>query len=127
MTAGAILLIAETLLPTFGILGILGVLCVLGSVTACFWVNQWLGVAMLVTLAIASPLLFSLAMRLWPHTPVGKRLILNHAESAPPKPVFSLGQVGTAMTEMHPSANASLTANGSKRCPNWASFPPAQR
>ena len=63
MTAGAILLIAETVLPTFGILGILGVLCVLGSVAACFWVNHWLGVAMLVTFAIASPLLFSLAMR----------------------------------------------------------------
>lgn len=99
---GAILLIAETVLPTFGILGILGGLCVLGSVITCFWINPWLGTAMLVTLAIISPLLFSLAMRLWPRTPVGKKLILNYAEAAPPKPSFTLGQVGVAMTEMRP-------------------------
>lgn len=100
--AGAILLIAETVLPTFGILGVMGVLCILGSVVACFVVSNTLGVVVLVALTVASPLLFSLAMRIWPKTPIGKRLILNHAEPAPEKPTFTLGQTGVCMTEMRP-------------------------
>jgi membrane-bound ClpP family serine protease len=102
MAVGMITLIAELLLPTFGVLGIVGVVCILGSIATCFWINQYLGIALLVILAIASPLLFSWAMRLWQRTPIGRKMILVHAESAPAKPRYSLGQIGIAMTAMRP-------------------------
>lgn len=103
MAVGMITLAAELLLPTFGVLGVIGIICVLGSIATCFWINQYLGVALLVGLAIASPFIFSWAMRLWPRTLFGRRMILLHAESAPAKPLYSLGQIGTAMTQMRPT------------------------
>lgn len=102
MAIGIITLIAELLLPTFGVLGIVGVVCMLGSIATCFWINQYLGVALLVVLAIASPLLFSWGMRLWQRTPIGRKMILVHSESAPAKPQYALGQIGIAMTAMRP-------------------------
>lgn len=103
MAVGIITLIAELLLPSFGVLGILGVASILGSVVTCFWINQYLGMGMLVLLAVASPFVFSLAMHLWQRMPLGRRMILLHSESAPAKPLYSLGQIGTAMTEMRPT------------------------
>jgi len=102
--AGVILMVAEVLLPTHGLLGLLGVLSFAGTTVALYFVNQWLGVGTLAALVFSSPFWFMAAMRMWPKTPVGKRLVLNATVPSHPSQAASLqrGQEGVAMTEMRP-------------------------
>lgn len=102
--AGVILLVAEVLLPTHGLLGLLGLASIFGTTVSLYFVNQWLGVATLAVLVLTSPFWFMAAMRMWPKTPVGKRLVLTATVPARDHQVNRLqrGQEGVAMTEMRP-------------------------
>ncbi len=101
---GVVLLVAELLLPTHGLLGVLGLVAIFASAVSLMWVNQWLGIGVLSALVLTSPFWFMAALRLWPHTPVGKRLVLHATTSTPTSEgaQLSVGQTGTAMTEMRP-------------------------
>ena len=101
---GVVLLIAELFLPTHGLLGVLGLVTIFASAVSLMWVSPWLGVAVLAILVFSSPFWFMAALRIWPHTPVGKRMVL-HATTVTPTSdgaQLSIGQTGTAMTEMRP-------------------------
>src|SRR5262245_50282128 len=69
--AGLVLLVGELLLPTHGVLGILGVLCFAGALFMVFRVNQWIGLGAFVALILASPFIITHAMNLWARSPVG--------------------------------------------------------
>lgn len=104
LAGGVVLLIAELLLPTHGLLGVLGLAVIFGSAVSLMWVNQWLGIAVLAILVLSSPFWFMAALRLWPHTPVGKRMVLTATTTTPTTDGahLAVGQTGTAMTEMRP-------------------------
>lgn len=103
-TAGAALLVAEVLLPTHGLLGILGAVGLICGVGACFYINEYLGLTAAVTVVFAAPFAAALWVKVWPHTPAGKALIL-----APPAPggpaaphAVQVGQVGVVVSELRP-------------------------
>lgn len=101
---GVVLLVAELLLPTHGLLGVLGLVTIFASAVSLMWVNQWLGIGVLTALVLTSPFWFMAALRLWPHTPVGKRMVLHATTVTPTRDgaQLAVGQTGTAMTEMRP-------------------------
>jgi membrane-bound ClpP family serine protease len=98
----AFLAVAELLLPTHGLLGILALVCAAGGIVACFYVNQWLGLGVFLGSAAATPFLAAAAIKLWPRTPVGKRLLLPDVKSTVrPLPV-AIGQIGIVVTPLRP-------------------------
>jgi membrane-bound serine protease (ClpP class) len=101
---GVILLIAEVLLPTHGLLGVLGLASIAGTAVSLYFVDEWLGLASLAILVLSSPFWFMLAMRIWPRTWVGRRLVLTATVSVPEdqKQQLQLGTMGIALTEMRP-------------------------
>lgn len=98
-----ILLLAELLLPSHGILGILGGICMLGAVGVCFYVNRWLGAGVLTAGVLVSPLVAAGLVRLWERSPIGRRVVLTGSVGVPqPPPRLRVGQVGVAVSELRP-------------------------
>jgi membrane-bound ClpP family serine protease len=103
LVAGAIvLLVGELLLPTHGVLGILGLLCLAAAIGSTFYVNRWLGLGVLVAALIASPFVWSLGIRIWEKSPVGRRMILQPTEPSRPVIPVKIGQIGVAVSELRP-------------------------
>ena len=94
---GIVLIVGELLLPTHGMLGIVGGGAILGAIGIGFHMNQYLGLSMLVVSLIVAPI----AANLWPRT-VGKRIIMPTIESTVQPPHVGLGQIGVAVSELRP-------------------------
>src|SRR5439155_3389453 len=54
--AGIVMLVAELLLVTHGLMGLLGCLSLLSGVVVCFFINEWLGIGSLVACIAAAPI-----------------------------------------------------------------------
>lgn len=105
--ASAVVLFAlELVIPSHGVLGFLASIALLTGVGACFWVDRWLGLGLLVTTVALAPLAFAGAMKIWPKTPVGKKFILQPIDSPIARPRVAVGQVGFAVSELRPSGMA---------------------
>jgi membrane-bound ClpP family serine protease len=102
VVAGLVLLAAELMLPSHGVLGALAVLCLLGSVGVCFRVSQWASLALFLAMVGATPFAWSAAVRIWPKTPVGRRMVLQPVENARPLLPFQIGQTGVSLSELKP-------------------------
>ncbi|CAN5610501.1 hypothetical protein BH10PLA1_BH10PLA1_05430 [soil metagenome] len=100
--AGILMLLAELFLPTQGLLGILGIIAILVAVGKTFWINQWAGVGLLLATMAAIPFAWSTAMKIWPKTPFGRRLVLPPIASIPDPPAFHLGQIGVSLSQLRP-------------------------
>jgi membrane-bound ClpP family serine protease len=100
--AGALLLVGELFLPTQGILGTFGVLSIVGGIAVGFWMNQWLGLGLMLATLAAAPFAITIALNVWPKTPIGKRMILppvtTHGEQLP----VGNGEIGVAVTALRP-------------------------
>jgi membrane-bound ClpP family serine protease len=100
--AGIVLLLAELFLPTHGLLGVCGGAAIVGGIACGFAINQYLGLTLLVLTAIASPFAAAGAMKIWPRTPLGRRMVLGPVESRLQPPLVRLGEVGVALSELRP-------------------------
>ena len=103
---GVLMLLAEVVLPSHGVLGVVGGLAMVVGVGVLFWVNQYAGVAAAVTLVVLAPFAAAAWVKFWPRTYAGKRLILGPGSevatgTAPVTPV-QVGQVGVAVSELRP-------------------------
>src|SRR5512138_3367562 len=99
---GIFLLVAEIFVPGHGIVGAAGCLAILAAIGVCFLVNAWLGLGVLVAAAIASPFLGALFIKLYPHTFIGRNLILKPVDSPLQPPPVRVGQTGVAVSELKP-------------------------
>jgi membrane-bound ClpP family serine protease len=102
VAAGIVLLVGELLLPTHGVLGIVGLLCIGAAIFVVFRVNKWVGMVAFLACLIASPFLFNLAMNLWAKSPVGRRIILQPVQTPTSAASVTVGQTGTAVTALRP-------------------------
>jgi len=108
-----VLLIAEFCLPTGGLLGVAAVVTAVAVIAIAFTHSVAAGVTMMLVLAATTPFVFMGAVRLWPHTPIGRRILnrrLGDMEPAPAKtladgtPLSDLeGQMGRALTDLLPA------------------------
>ena len=102
LLAGLLLLVAEMLLPTQGILGLVGAAALAASVVTCFRIDSRLGFATLVAMVVAAPFAWMLFVKVWPRTPVGRRMILAPTTGALPGAEVAVGQTGVAVSELRP-------------------------
>jgi len=107
---GVVVLFAELLLPSFGMLTAIALGCFVGGVVLTFQsYGQAAGLIATVLCAIGLPVGGSIAMRLWPRTRLGKMII-------PPNPILTdedtsvpvaklnalVGKVGRAVSPLRP-------------------------
>ena len=99
----AALLIAEVLLPSHGVLGILAVAAMVAGVVVCYRISHAMGLYVALGLAAAAPFAGALWIKLWPKTPVGRRLILGPvAPGGAPVAQLPVGTAGVVATELRP-------------------------
>jgi membrane-bound ClpP family serine protease len=102
LAIGAVLIVAELLLPSHGMLGIGATAAILGAVYVCSRQSIWAGLALLVALAIATPFVWTAFLKIWPKTPVGRRVILPPIEATHPPLAVRIGQSGVTVSELRP-------------------------
>jgi len=108
-----ILLVGEFLLPTGGLLGVMAAASLITAVTLAFNFSTMAGIAVSCFIAISSPFFILFLIRIWPNTPVGKRMLnlkVGQTTEPPVKTTSSgtpldelIGQHGVAKTNLLPS------------------------
>lgn len=106
-----ILFVLEILIPSGGILGILSALSLIVGVIMLFRINTTLGMAGAIVSLVAVPIALMLAVKLWPHTPIFRLLVLNESQAratsddaASAGPLADLlGREGIAATDLRPA------------------------
>jgi membrane-bound serine protease (ClpP class) len=111
LVLGLLLFGLEFFLPSAGFLGILCAVCLCASVVLAF-MHHWIaGVSVIISICVLLPLLFSLGVEVWPHTPIGRRILIGRVskddllpESDTQDELKSLiGRIGLAKSKMLPS------------------------
>lgn len=102
MGLGVVLFIAELMLPTHGVLGILGGGAMIWALVVCTRLNAWAGLALMVAMAAATPLAWVGVLKVWPHTPMGRRIMLPPTPPADAELLVRVGQAGVTISELRP-------------------------
>lgn len=100
----------EVFVPSGGILGVLSVCTIFAAIYMGFRQSPSVGFSVLAGAALGVPILVALALKLWPHTPIGKRMTLQGPHEEEVVPVLPeqqaaatlVGRVGQARTKMLP-------------------------
>ena len=96
------LIIAEVLLPTHGVVGALGVMGLFAGIVCCYLINVKLGTLVLIATACATPLVWMAFVRIWPHTLIGRRVVLPRVVSTTSAAPVLVGQRGVTVSELRP-------------------------
>ncbi len=83
LAAALVLLSLELFLPSGGLLGVAAALAAFAAVGCFFAEDTALGFASLLGLAVVTPVLLGLGLWIWPHTPIGRRLVLGDSDRGP--------------------------------------------
>ncbi len=112
MLLGLALVMLEVFIPSGGILGFLSIASLIAAIWMAFYHGgQRVGFAFVVVAALGVPGVLILAFKWWPHTPMGKRLLLDLPKSEEVLPDSPLrrtlrsfvGKAGVAKSLMLPS------------------------
>jgi membrane-bound ClpP family serine protease len=76
----ALLFVIEIIVPSGGIIGLVALAAALGAVVAFSYENPVLGAVSLAGLIVMVPLAINFALKVFPNTPIGKKLILGEDE-----------------------------------------------
>lgn len=112
LVGGLGLLILEVFVPSGGILGLLAALCVAAAIVVGFTIGLRQGITVSATAAVLVPLVLALAVRVWPHTPIGRLMLLSRPEDPdailPDSVAYRglrqlIGKTGVSVSTMLPS------------------------
>ncbi len=104
----------EVVFPSGGLLGIGSAVAILCAIILAFQQGATAGFSVLVTAVVVLPVLLVVALKWWPETAIGRRVLLGiptDEETLPDTPRRRtlenlIGQVGTAKTKMLPAGAA---------------------
>jgi membrane-bound ClpP family serine protease len=102
MVIGVALLVAEMLLPSHGILGVGAAGCILGAIVVAMRQSAWAGLILLLAVTAMMPFAWVAFVKIWPKTPIGRRIVLPPVENQPSPPLVRVGQSGMTMSELRP-------------------------
>lgn len=105
---GLVLVMAEVLFPSFGILSVLATAAFVGAVVLAFREDTDTGVAFVVSIALGVPVAILAGMRLFPSSPVGKKMIARGLSfpgraATDPRDLGLVGASGVAESDCRPS------------------------
>ncbi|MCP4096831.1 MAG: hypothetical protein GY748_11370 [Planctomycetaceae bacterium] len=112
LAIGLFAVVLELFVPSAGILGIVAGILIVTSVVLGFMESVSYGVIVLTAAVVTIPGILALMVKVWPYTPLGKRILLkdlkpedvlpNYIENKEQKERLE-GQLGIAQTKMLPS------------------------
>ncbi len=111
LLGGLALMILEAFLPSGGVLGTLSIIAILAAVGLAYYTGPLSGTILLVASVVAAPMCIYFALKWWPNTPIGRRVLLDAPRSdevLPDNPLRRsmremVGKVGKAKSLMLPS------------------------
>ena len=112
LAIGIVLLILEAFLPSGGILGLMAAAALVGSLILAFRQSDTAGFTLVAICVVIVPLAIVTGLKIFPKTPVGRRVILRPpADAAPVAPdgvadedyTPLLGRNGKTVTPLRPS------------------------
>lgn len=110
LLGGFVCLLLEFFLPTSGVLSLLAAIAILAAIILAFVEGSTFGLMLLATTAIVLPILFAAAIKFWPHTPIGRLILIPRpkGEDVLPEPIrdhrleLLVGRHGVAKCKMLP-------------------------
>ena len=102
MAAGVVLLVAEMFLPSHGVLGVAAAGCILGAIFVAMRQSPAVGVVLMLVVVALMPVAWTAFVKIWPRTPVGRRVILQDVPHVAPQPLVTVGQSGVTVSELRP-------------------------
>jgi membrane-bound serine protease (ClpP class) len=110
---GLLLMIAEVLIPSMGVLGTLATLCVIGSIAWGFALSSAVGVQMLVAAGVLVPIFLLLAFKLMPYSPLTRKLMargfsFEDGKGTDHRNPGLLGETGTVESPLRPAGMARI-------------------
>ena len=108
IASGICVMVLELFLPSAGMLGILAAALLIGGIVLAFMSDFRTGAIVLMCTALALPVFLVGMLKIWPHTPIGRRILLDDLtpDQLLPPDTFSqdlVGQLGIAKSKMLPS------------------------
>jgi membrane-bound ClpP family serine protease len=80
LLAGVIIVGLEVFLPSGGVLAVLAALCFMGTIGVAFLDGVRTGFIMTALTTLVVPLVIAAAIHWWPHTPIGRRILIQPPE-----------------------------------------------
>jgi len=110
---GLVLLFADVLFPSFGALSLLGAAALLWSVGAAFGEGRDTGFVFLGAVAVLVPTAIMLGLRLFPQSPVGRRVVssglsFESTAATDPRDLGLLGKSGQTTSDLRPAGYARI-------------------
>ncbi len=106
LLAAAVLLgFTEVFVPSGGVIGILAVIAGAAGVVVLFIADPMLGLAGSAAMVVLTPVVIGLGLKVWPYTPVGRRMLLSeHQEAVTPVSAVgvAVGERGFALSALRP-------------------------
>lgn len=113
---GLVLVVLEVFIPSGGALGVMAALAILGAVGVAFLGGLQSGAIVLGVTALAVPAVLLLAVKYWPHSPLGRLILIKLPKSD--REILPLdergdlkqlvGKLGRARSKMLPSGIVSI-------------------
>ena len=113
LIAGVLLVALEAFIPSGGILGFLAAAALVTAVTLAFRENSNTGLIFLIITIVTVPTLLITGLKIFPKTPIGKRLILSPSVESPAQRGAAdvadkdfatfMGKTGKTVTQLRPS------------------------
>ncbi|MHC4976251.1 MAG: NfeD family protein [Planctomycetota bacterium] len=75
-----LLVFLEVLVPSGGIIGAASVIAAIAGVVAFFRESVTAGLVSILVLIVLGPVVIAFALKIWPNTPIGRRLILDRED-----------------------------------------------
>ncbi|MEM9943113.1 MAG: NfeD family protein [Planctomycetota bacterium] len=110
---GLVVIGLELFLPSAGILGITAATLIVSAIVVGFSDSLASGAMMMLLTLVSVPLLLAFLVKVWPHTPLGRRILLKDLTTEDVMPKSShyekrsddslIGRIGKAKTKMLPS------------------------
>ena len=127
---GIILLIAELLLPTHGVLAFVGIGALLSAIVTSFLINVWLGIGSMFGGVSIMPLIVAWLVNIWPRTRLGRELVLPSHDNAPrpiePLPV-QIGATGLTVSELRPMGTCEFAGQRIEVISDLGMIPPGKQ
>jgi len=118
LIAGIALAMMEVLLPSGGVLAILSTAAVIGSIVMAFGQSSTTGVVFLAIAGVLVPMVIIIGFKVFPKTPVGKKVILTPEVGTPTERGIAgvsdenfaglMGKTGKTVTPLRPSGIAEI-------------------
>ncbi len=78
---GVAVIFLEIFIPSGGILSVLAACAIIASIVVAFSEGFLVGTLMLLVATVLVPVVIALAIRSWPHTPLGRLILIKRPES----------------------------------------------